>query len=64
MRPTFFKSPPPAMPDYERGKNQRTDDRFDQVQENVAEKENSIAPVGLEPAEQRANDQPNHDLGR
>ena len=42
--------------------NKRRDDRFDQVNEDVAQKINFVSPFGGQPADHAANDQPDHDL--
>ena len=44
--------------------DERRDDRLDQVNENVAQKINGVAPIGPQPADHAANDQSDHDLDR
>ena len=50
--------------DHDGREDKRRDDRLDQVKENVPEKIDRVAPVGPEPADESADDQPDHDLGR
>ena len=54
----------PGDADYDGGENQRRDDRLDQVNENVTQEINFVPPVGSQPANQRADDKPDHDLRR
>src|SRR5260370_16382312 len=50
--------------DHDGGDNQRRDDRLDQLDENVAQEITFVAPIGLQPSDQCADDQANHDLRR
>ena len=60
----LFQGAPARDADDDGRENQRRDDRLDQVNEDVAEKINFVAPAGLQPSDQRADNQADHDLGR
>src|SRR4029450_10437088 len=44
--------------------HQGRDDGFDQVNEDVAQKINRVPPIGSQPADHTADNQPDHDLQR
>ena len=64
MRPTFRQRAAAGDPDDDGRENQRRDDRFDQVKEDVAQKINRVPPIRPEPADHAADDQADHDLPR
>ena len=47
----FFQIAAAGDANHERGKNQRTDDRLDQVKKNVAQEKNFVAPLRPQPTD-------------
>src|SRR5207249_1572362 len=52
----------PGDADYQSRKNKRTNDRFDQIQENVAKKVDVVPPFRPYPPDRDADKQPDHNL--
>ena len=58
----FFQRTCACDADDDGRENQRRDNGFDQVDENIAEKINFVAPIRPQPSEQCADDKTDHDL--
>src|SRR2546423_5882534 len=62
--PHFPKRACASDTNYNCREHERRDDGFDQVNEDVAQKINCVPPIGSEPADHTADNQPYHDLRR
>src|SRR5882724_13350281 len=61
--PNFFQITATGDADDERRKNQRRNDRLDEVKKNVAQEIDVVAPLGTDIAEHSADHQPDQNLG-
>ena len=61
--PDLFQIAAAGNADDERRKNQRRNDRLDEVKKNVAQEIDVVAPLGTEIAEHSADHQPDQNLG-
>src|ERR1700674_5053711 len=59
----FFQRAAAGNPDDDGGEDERRDDRFDEVKEDVAQEVNGVPPVGPEIADDAADNEANEDLG-
>src|SRR6266404_4288989 len=57
--PDFFQIPTAGYSHDQRREDQRRNDRFNQVEKNVAKKIDAIAPVGADVSQQAAREQTN-----
>ena len=54
--------PAAGDPNHQSGKDERTDDRFDQIQKDIAQKIDCVPPLRFEPAKEDTGNQRHHDL--